>query len=370
MNEHRAAPRRRAGRRQSVRRWSRRGLMVALLAGCGLLIFLAPLAVGTRWADLVNALAAIDPRWWPVLTVVWLAGLCCYAAVMTASLPGLSGRQALGLNLAGSAVANSLPLGGGVSLALTTTMMRSWGFTPSAVTSFLVLTNVWNVVSRLLIGGLAAGWLLIIGSGGGVGVPVLIVGAALVIAVLSLLALLISDPVVAWTGQTATGLEQAFRSRFQPSTRRPADRDLAAVLVALRQRIAALLHGSWPRLTVGMAGYFGLLAVLLDLCLRGLGTAPSPFLILAAVGIERLVTALPITPGGAGAAELSLVACLTAGGIPGVQALAAALLYRIFTFFAEIPLGAVVALVWYLDRDRAGRGPSAALGVPQIERAG
>jgi uncharacterized protein (TIRG00374 family) len=159
---------------------------------------------------------------------------------------------------------------------------------------------------------------------------------------------LVSDAGMSVVVTITTQLESLLRHRFRWAARPRAHQALTQGLMALRRQVAVTMRASWLRLTIGMAGYLMLLAVLLDLCLRGLGAPQAVMLIVATVGVERLVTALPVTPGGAGAAELSLVACLSAGGVPGAQALAAALLYRIFTFFAEIPVGATIALAWHL----------------------
>jgi uncharacterized protein (TIRG00374 family) len=301
--------------------------------------------------------------------VVWLAGLSAHATVLRATLYGLSIRRGLSLNLAGSAVGNSLPLGGAVSIGLTTAMTRSWGFTAPAVTAFLTLTSVWNTLSRLLFGGLALTWMLVAGPGPGIGRAAFVVAAVVVVVVVTAVsALVASDSVLISIGQAATRVETAFRSRFRGIARARAEHEVAGLLLGLRAQLAVTLRRSWPRLVLGMAGYFVLLSVLLDLCLRGLGTAPSIPLVLATVGVERMVTALPITPGGAGTAELTLVACLTAGGLSAADALAAALLYRFFTFFAEIPVGATVALGWHLGRQRRIRS-AARLRVPRIESA-
>jgi uncharacterized membrane protein YbhN (UPF0104 family) len=66
----------------------------------------------------------------------------------------------------------------------------------------------------------------------------------------------------------------------------------------------------------------------------------------AAVGLERLLTAVPVTPGGSGVAELGLVAVLAAGAGPTAApaAAAGALLYRVFTYLLEVPVGAPLAL--------------------------
>jgi uncharacterized protein (TIRG00374 family) len=69
---------------------------------------------------------------------------------------------------------------------------------------------------------------------------------------------------------------------------------------------------------------------------------------LAAYAFVRLLTVLPITPGGLGITELGLIGILAAGA--GHQATArvtaAVLLYRAVTYLPPIPLGAVACLAW------------------------
>lgn len=367
MNRHRPAPmtRRRSGARPV--RWGRLLLAGALLALAGVLVFLAPAAAGTGWSEVGHTLNTVGAAWMLGLGLVWIAGLWSYGVVMTASLPGLSTRQALSLNLAGSAVANSLPLGGAVSLGLVTAMSRSWGFTRSSVTTFLMLTNLWNVLIRLLFGALAVAWFLTAGPGLVTGPAALVVAALAVLLVLAVGAVLISEAALAWIGRISAVAVSVFRARFRPTKPAVPGSEYAEGLLDLRSQMLTLVRSGWIRLTLGMLGYIVLLALLLGLGLRALGDPQPVILMLAVVGIERLVTALPITPGGAGAAEISLVACLTAAGVSGVHALTAALLYRFFTFIAEFPAGAAVALGWHLNQSRQ-RARSGAGDIPRIEQ--
>jgi uncharacterized membrane protein YbhN (UPF0104 family) len=371
MNRHRSTPatRRRSGLGLGGRavRWTRLLLAVALLVLSGVLVFLAPAAAGTGWGEVGHTLDSVGPAWMLGLSVVWIAGLWSYGVVMTASMPGLSTRQALSLNLAGSAVANSLPLGGAVSLALVTAMSRSWGFSRSAVTTFLMLTNLWNVLIRLLFGALAVAWFLTAGPHLVTGPAALVVAALAVGLVVAVGTILISEAALAGIGRISAVAVSAVRARFRPAGSPARGADYATALLDLRAQMITLLRASWIRLTLGMLGYIVLLALLLGLGLRALGDPQPVALMLAVVGIERLVTALPITPGGAGAAEISLVACLTAAGVSGTNALTAALLYRFFTFIAEFPAGAAVAFGWHLSRSRL-RARSGAGGIPRIEQ--
>ena len=86
-------------------------------------------------------------------------------------------------------------------------------------------------------------------------------------------------------------------------------------------------------------------------CLRGTGLSQAQVpwqTSLAAFAFVRLLTALPVTPGGLGITELGLVTILAAGADHRVsaQVTAAVLLYRAVTYLPVIPLGALACLVW------------------------
>jgi uncharacterized protein (TIRG00374 family) len=70
--------------------------------------------------------------------------------------------------------------------------------------------------------------------------------------------------------------------------------------------------------------------------------------VLAAYSFVRLLSAIPVTPGGLGVVELGLTAAL-GNGLPDPtknQIAAAVLVYRALTWFAPIPLGVMAWLFW------------------------
>ena len=86
-------------------------------------------------------------------------------------------------------------------------------------------------------------------------------------------------------------------------------------------------------------------------CLRGVGLSQAQVpwqTSLAAFAFVRLLTVLPLTPGGLGITELGLIATLAAGAghRDGAQVTAAVLLYRAVTYLPPIPLGAIACLTW------------------------
>jgi uncharacterized protein (TIRG00374 family) len=114
---------------------------------------------------------------------------------------------------------------------------------------------------------------------------------------------------------------------------------------------AGLLAARGWRITIAtVASNLALWLVLLA-SLRGMGLSEAqvPWATsLAAFAFVRLVTVLPITPGGAGITEIGLVGILAAGADHGVtaQVTAAVLLYRAVTYLAPIPLGGMACLAW------------------------
>ena len=68
--------------------------------------------------------------------------------------------------------------------------------------------------------------------------------------------------------------------------------------------------------------------------------------VLAAFAFARLVTAIPLTPGGLGVVELALTTTLVAAGGEQAQVVAAVLVYRALTYVLPIPIGAACYMAW------------------------
>jgi uncharacterized membrane protein YbhN (UPF0104 family) len=122
---------------------------------------------------------------------------------------------------------------------------------------------------------------------------------------------------------------------------------------ALEPRLttAALFAARGWRITAATAAGNLTLWLVLLACLRGTGLSQAQVpwqTSLAAFAFVRLLTALPVTPGGIGVTELGLVTLLAAstGHRVGAQVTAAVLLYRAVTYLPSIPLGALACLIW------------------------
>jgi hypothetical protein len=73
---------------------------------------------------------------------------------------------------------------------------------------------------------------------------------------------------------------------------------------------------------------------------------------LAAFAFVRLISALPLTPGGVGVVELVYAAVMTIGldNITSAQVVAAILVFRAVTYLLPIPLGVVSYVVWRVNK--------------------
>lgn len=128
-----------------------------------------------------------------------------------------------------------------------------------------------------------------------------------------------------------------------------------------RAEALTLLRTRWIRLTVATVVSHVSLYVVLLVTLRHIGVG-EPVLswieVLAVFAFIRLVSALPVTPGGVGIVELGLTVGLqlAAETTPASEILidariaAAVLVFRAITFLLPVPLGALAYVFWRSNR--------------------
>ncbi|MEV6415065.1 YbhN family protein [Kribbella sp. NPDC051718] len=300
------------------------------------LVALLPRAVGTDWATVGSLLGQLSLPALVLLSVVWIAGLWSHSFVLAASLPGLTKRRGLTLSLTGSAVANVLPLGGAAGTGLNFAMTRRWGFSSAAFGGFLAVTTLINVVAKL--GVVAVALALSPFAGTATALPIGRTGL-LLIPVLAALAAVVwflgSEGAATTAGR---GLDRLTRGRTK----------LERCLPALRMSVRRVFRGGWRPMTGGMVCYLALQLALLWLCFQLLGTSLSPAVLVTGLAVERLLTLIPITPGGAGVVEVGTTAALVALGGDPAAVTAGMVLFRSFTYLLEIPVGGVTLAVWLL----------------------
>lgn len=93
-------------------------------------------------------------------------------------------------------------------------------------------------------------------------------------------------------------------------------------------------------------------ALALVAMLHGLGASAPLLAVLAAYGLALIVSTFTALPGGGGTVEAALALSLTAQGVPAHAALGATILFRLFSFWLLLPLGAVCYRILTTDDNR------------------
>jgi putative heme transporter len=304
-----------------------------------------------RFASYRSVWASMSAMTWPQALLLGAAAAASMAStwlMICSVLPSIRLREAAVVNLGSSAVANTLPAGGALAMGVSWAMLSSWGISTADYVLYTLVSGIWNVLARL---GLPVPALLVLMTVSRPGADLIAAAAAglalLAIAVAGLGLLLRSESFALRAGRT---MQRTAAVAFRLA-RRQLPPNLAGWPCSFRGRAAALIAArGWPITAATAASNLTLWLVLLA-CLRGTGLSQAQVpwqTSLAAFAFVRLLTVLPVTPGGLGITELGLVSILAAGAghRASAQVTAAVLLYRAVTYLAPIPLGALACLSW------------------------
>lgn len=341
-------------------RW-RRILKATLSAGVVAVVFLYVLPRIVDYGEVQEVVGAMT--WLELATLALLASWnqVTYVILEVAARPGLSYKQAFTITLTSTAVANTLPGGGALGAGTQTAIYASYGFSRPDTLISMMVTGVWNTWVKLAMPIVALALLAVSGQAGSgfvvaavAGVGVLLFGLALFWSALS------SERGALVVGRRAEVLVGALMN----AVRRPRPSGWAEKLADFRRRAVQLLRHRWGRVTAASVISHVTLYVVLLVALRHVGISNSEVSweeALAAFAFVRLLSIIPITPGGLGVVELGTTAALVAAGGDEAQVVAAVLVFRLLTFVLPIPLGALAYLAW--RRELKGRTPSPVEGV-------
>jgi uncharacterized protein (TIRG00374 family) len=243
--------------------------------------------------------------------------------------------------LSGNAVGRILPGGGATATAFTASMLRAAGVDSGeaaaafgASTGLQIATTLALPVLALpaILGGAPVSHSLSMAAYLGIGVLVLLlaVGAA---------TFAINAP-LELAGRVVQRLLNATVRRRRRVTALPDE------LLADRDFIRTTLGGRWKAALVAAAANTGFDYLALLCALRAVGADPRPSLVLLAYTTAELLALIPFTPGGLGFVEAGLVGTLTLAGVPGRDALAATLLYRLVAYWLPLPAGGIAYLAF------------------------
>ena len=302
-----------------------------------------------KLADFSEVWRAIKAMSW--VEVVTLLAICAwnivtYWFVMVASLPGLNYWQAMKVNQTSTAIANTIPAGGAIGIGVTYGMLTGYGFSKPEIGLSVIVTGVWNNFVKLGMPVAALALLVVMGDAGGALILASLIGLAVLAGAIALFAMILrSDRLARVIGERLGRVA----SRLRALVRRGAVTGWDESFARFRTQTIDLLATRWLPLTLStLFSHFSLYAVLL-VSLRHVGVSENEVgwvQVLAAFAFIRLVSALPITPGGLGVVELGLTAALIAAGGDRAEVVAGVLVYRALTYLLPIPFGALTYVAW------------------------
>ncbi|MDP9328853.1 MAG: YbhN family protein [Actinomycetota bacterium] len=297
---------------------------------------------GEVWST-VSTLTPLE--FWSLLAAT-VFNLFTYWLANMAALPGLKLGQAAVVTQTTTSIANTVPAGGAVALGVTYKLLRSWGFTGSAIALYIGVTGIWNIFTKLALPVVSIAVLALTGGGSGAYVVAALIGLLVLGVAVVLLAL------VLWKESFARRVGDRLgriASWFRKLAHREPVTDGADRAASFRADTKELVHRRWIAITLTTVLSQLALYFVLVLSLRHLGVSEqevSAVEIFAVYAFGRLLTALPITPGGLGFVELGYIGGLVAAGGDKPQVVAAVLLFRALTYGIQIPLGAFTYMVW------------------------
>jgi uncharacterized membrane protein YbhN (UPF0104 family) len=300
-------------------------------------------------ADYSHVWKTIGGLTWLEFATLLLAmafNLLTYWPQQTTAMPGLTLGQAAVNNQTTTSLTNLVPGGGAVAVAFGYYIYRTWGFTKGEIALQALVTGIWNIYAKLALPVLALAILALYGQAsvgllfaGLIGIAILGGSVALLWAMLARKSF--AGRVGLRLGVIATSLRKVFGK--SPVF------DWGEAAVQLREQSIALVSKQWLRLTAFTLLSNAALFTLLLLSLRHVGVTGQEVgwqQVLGVFAFVRLVSTIPITPGGVGIVELGMIGGLNLAGGPHAQVVAAVLLYRALSYGLQIPLGGFTYIIW------------------------
>ena len=330
------------------KRFAQTAVSIAVVVG----IFAGVMPRIADYSDVWVTIRSLTPLESASLALAALWNLATYWFVLAAALPGMRLREAAVVNQSSTAVSNTLPGGGAIGVGVTLAMQTSWGFQLPAIARSSLVTGIWNNFVKLGMPVVALALLALESDVTPARLSAAVFGLATLAATIILFGLVLrSDHLARVVG---TGLGRSV-NRVRSIAHKEPITDWGNRATVFRANTIGLLRHRWLQLTLAtVVSHVSLYALLLvSLRLVGVGQQTLSWIqVLAAFAFVRLISALPVTPGGVGVVELGYAAALTIGldEATRTQVVAAILVFRAITYALPIPLGAATYVIWRRNR--------------------
>jgi putative heme transporter len=326
------------------------GLISLVIVG-GIFVFAIPKVAD--YSEVWKAFQSLTGLELLALIAAMIFNLFTYWWANMAALPGLKLSRAAVLTQTTTSVANTLPGGGAIAVGLTYTILKSWGFSGTNVALYVGVTGIWNIFIKLALPVLSIVFLVIAGESGSAYIVAAVVGViVLAVAVGLLAALFASERLARRIGEGVGRVISFFLKLF----RRPPKAGTGDRAVQFRMDTIGLVEERWLRLTLTTILSQVALAFVLVLSLRSMGVSEqevSTAQVFAVFAFSRLLSVVPVTPGGVGVIDLGYIGGLAAAAPDAERAavVGAVLMFRALTYGVQIPIGAFTYLIWKAKKD-------------------
>jgi putative heme transporter len=330
-----------AAMRRPRRALLRSALGVALAVG----VFALVLPRIASYGSVAHRLGEISTPWIAALVGAAALDILTAALPWMALLPQLSFVGALGFTQASTALTLVLPGGAPLGMAISFGFLRRLGVGRGQSAFAVAVTGIWSQAMIFVYP--LVGALLVFATGNlspsTAAIAAVSAAAGALIAVLAVLALR-STPFARWLGDTAARIAGWLARRL----RREPPEWSGEALVRFREERIVLLRRRWPVLTLATLGNQLTAYLVFELSLRAVGVSLAELTVsesFLAWAIGRVISSLPLTPGGIGVVELGMIGTLVGFGAPHAHVVAAVLLYRALIIVPTLIVGMAGLLV-------------------------
>jgi len=293
------------------------------------------------YGSVAHELATVSLAWGLALAAATLVDILTTPLPWQAVIPKLPFVPALAFTQASTALTTLLPGGAPLGMALSFAFLRRLRVDRAQAAFGVALTGIWSQVMILVYPLVGA---ILVFATGQLSTSTAIIAAvsavAGVIIVGLAVAVLRSDRAARWLGDFAARVGARVARFFH---RNPPGWSGEA-LARIRAERMVLLRRRWPRLTVATLGNQLSAFLVFEFCLRAVGIPVSELPLSEAFlgwAIGRVITSLPLTPGGIGVVELGMIGTLVGFGASHELVVAAVLLYRGLIVLPTLVIGLV-----------------------------
>jgi putative heme transporter len=293
------------------------------------------------YGSVAHQLGTVSLAWGLALAAATLLDILTTPLPWQAVIPKLPFLPALAFTQASTALTTLLPGGAPLGMALSFAFLRRLRVDRAQAAFAVALTGIWSQVMILVYP--LVGAILVFATGQlstSTAIIAAVSAAAGVLIVGLAVAALRSEGAARWLGDVSARIGARVAGLFH----RTAPSWSGEALVQIRAERLVLLRRRWPRLTAATLANQLTAYLVFEFCLRAVGISVADLPLSEAFlgwAIGRVLTSLPLTPGGIGVVELGMIGTLVGFGAPHQHVVAAVLLYRGLIVLPTLVIGLV-----------------------------